>query len=66
MKLADFISRAEIANNETDFADSLILIYTDSSDVRGPFVGEADQFEAYDRAIATGRPFKFEAWNRLG
>ena len=66
MKLSHFIAHAEIANDAFEYADSLILIYTDTCDTRGPFVGESEQFEAYDRAVATGRPFKFNTWNRLG
>ena len=66
MKLEHFWNRSEIANKNDNDVDSLILIYTDTCDVRGPFVGENEHMEAYDRAMQTGRPFKFETWNRLG
>ena len=66
MKLADFFARAEIANDNNNYADSLILVYTDSCTVIGPFVGEDAQFEAYDKAIESGLPFTFQTWNRLG
>jgi adenine deaminase len=66
MKLTEFMNVSKIANGESEFSDSLILIYTDSSDVRGPFVGENQQYDAYERACRTGRPFRFDTWNRLG
>lgn len=66
MKVAEFLARVEIANNYEDYADSLILIYTDTCDVIGPFVSREQQCNAYDRAASTGRPFKFETWNVCG
>lgn len=43
--------------------DSLILVYTDIADVRGPFVTEGDAMEAYNKAVTTGRPFVFRSWS---
>lgn len=42
--------------------DSLILVYTDIADVRGPFVTYMSAMSAYDKAVSTGRPFVFRSW----
>jgi len=62
MTLTQFLARSEYANADCCNCDSLILVYTDSHEVRGPFIGQSDQFEAFDRAVSTGRPFVFQTW----
>lgn len=42
--------------------NSLILVYTDIVDVRGPFLDEVSAMEAYNKAVSTGRPFVFRSW----
>jgi len=66
MKLNEFLNACSIANSPTEYADSLILVYTDNCQVMGPFFGESAQFAAYDNAIATGRPFTFNTWAHKG
>lgn len=66
MELRSFLNVMRIANNPAEYADSLILIYTDNACVFGPFFGEADQCEAYERAVASGRPFRFTPWAHKG
>ena len=66
MKLETFLNVASIANDHKEHADSLILVYTDTCQVSGPFFGESTQFAAYDKAIATARPFTFNAWAHKG
>ena len=62
MTLTQFLARSEYANSDSCAVDSLILVYTDTHDVRGPFIGQEEQFEAFDRAVSTGRPFVFQTW----
>ena len=66
MNIASFLNVCEIANDPAEYADSIILIYTDLCQVTGPYFGESAQFAAYDRAIATGRPFTVTAWAHKG
>jgi hypothetical protein len=66
MDLQAFLNVMAIANAPKSCADSLILVYLDNCDVRGPFFGESAQCGAYDNAIATGRPFKFSTWAHKG
>ena len=66
MKLNSFLNVCNIANNPNEYADSVILVYTDNCQVVGPFFSESDQYGAYDKAIATGRPFTFNAWSHKG
>lgn len=66
MTLNSFLNVCEIANDPKEYADSVILIYTDTCQVMGPFFGESAQYAAYDKAVATGRPFKFTAWAHKG
>lgn len=66
MKLSHFINLTKIANDPKEYADSLILIYTDNCDVRGPFFGEDAQLDAYEAAYRSERPFKFQTWNHKG
>jgi len=46
----------------SDIVNSLILIYTDTHDVRGPFLDQQQRSAAYERALSTGRPFTFQTW----
>lgn len=66
MDLKSFLNVCEIANNPKEYSDSVILIYTDTCQVMGPFFGESDQYAAFDKAILTGRPFKFSTWAHKG
>ncbi len=66
MELESFLNLMKIANSPKSYADSLILVYLDNCDVRGPFFGESTQCGAYDNAIGTGRPFKFSTWSHKG
>lgn len=66
MKITSFLNTCEIANSPKEYADSIILVYTDSCQVLGPYFGESSQFTAYDKAIATGRPFTFKTWAHKG
>ena len=66
MKLSHFISLTKIANDPAGYADSLILIYTDTCHVMGPFFGENAQLDAWEKAYRTGRPFKFAPWAHKG
>ena len=66
MKLNAFLNTCTIANNPTEYSDSIVLVYTDTCQVSGPYFGESTQFAAYDKAIATGRPFTFNAWAHKG
>jgi len=66
MKLDAFINMCKIANSPKEYADSLILIFTDLAQVVGPFFGEEDQLDAYAMAENTGRPYKFTTWNHKG
>ena len=66
MKLNSFLNVCNIANNPNEYADSVILVYTDNCQVVGPFFSESDQYAAYDKAVATGRPFTFNAWAHKG
>jgi len=66
MKLNEFLNVCSIANDPKEYADSVILVYTDSCQVLGPYFGESAQFAAYDKAMATGRPFTFNSWSHKG
>lgn len=66
MEFEAFINVSKIANDPKEYADSLILIFTDIAQVRGPFFGEDDQLDAYAYAETTGRPYKFTTWNHRG
>ena len=66
MELRFLLNVMAIANNPAESADSLILLYTDTCDVMGPFFGEDAQCAAYDRAVKTGRPFTFKTWAHKG
>ena len=66
MTLESFLNVMRIANDPKEYADSLILVYTDNHSVFGPYFGEADQCKAYDKAIATARPFTFNTWAHKG
>jgi len=62
MKLETFLNLCAIANDPKEHADSLILVYTDNCSVQGPYFNESDQYSAYDRAVASNRPFTFQSW----
>ena len=66
MSLETFLNLMKIANSPTEYADSLILVYTDNHSVFGPYFGEHAQCTAYDKAIASGRPFNFNTWAHKG
>ena len=66
MKLNSFLNVASIANDSKEYSDSLILVYTDTCQVLGPFFGESAQYAAFDKAMETGRPFTFNAWAHKG
>jgi len=66
MKLNSFLNVASIANDPKEYSDSLILVYTDTCQVLGPYFGESAQYAAFDKAMATGRPFTFNAWAHKG
>lgn len=66
MRVEAFLSLVEVANDPNEYADSLLRVYTDTCDVRGPFFGEVSQFDAFDMAVKTGRPFKFILWSHKG
>jgi hypothetical protein len=66
MELESFLNLMKIANDNKSSADSLILVYLDTCDARGPFFGESAQCGAYDKAIASCRPFKFSTWAHKG
>lgn len=66
MKLEAFINMCKIANNPKEYADSLIVLYTDLGQVFGPYFGEDEQLDAYVQAENTGRPYKFTTWNHKG
>lgn len=66
MKLNEFLNICAIANNPAEYADSIILVYTDNCQVLGPYFGESAQFAAYDKATASGRQFTFNAWAHKG
>jgi len=66
MKLNAFLNTCTIANDHAEHSDSIILVYTDTCQVMGPYFGESAQFAAYDKAIATGRPFTFNVWAHKG
>lgn len=66
MDLRDFLNVTQIANSPAEYADSLILVYTDTCAVFGPYFGETAQFAAFDNAVKTGRPFKFKTWAHKG
>ena len=66
MKLNSFLNVCAIANNPAEYADSLILVYKDNYQVVGPIFSESDQYAAYDKAVATGRPFTFQLWMHKG
>jgi len=66
MKLNSFLNVCEIANDPAEHADSIILVYTDTCQVIGPFFSESDQYAAYDKAVSTGRPFTFDTWAHKG
>lgn len=66
MELRAFLNVMAIANDPVRYADSLILVYTDTCSVFGPYFGEDAQCAAYDAAIKTGRPFTFNTWAHKG
>jgi hypothetical protein len=66
MDLNPFLNVCKIANDPAEYADSIILIYTDHCQVTGPHFGESAQYSAYDKAVATGRPFTATAWAHKG
>lgn len=66
MRVETFLNLTKTANDPKEYADSLIMIYLDNCDVRGPYFGESCQFEAFDMAVNTGRPFKFILWSHKG
>ena len=66
MTLTPFLNVCKIANDPAEYADSIILIYTDLCQVTGPYFGESAQHAAYDKAVATGRPFTVTAWAHKG
>jgi hypothetical protein len=66
MKIECFLHVSGIANNPKQYADSLVLVYLDTCDVSGPYFGESSQYEAFDKAVSTGRPFKFTVWAHKG
>jgi len=66
MKINPFLNVCKIANDPAEYADSVVLVYTDTCQVMGPYFGESDQFTAYDKAVSTGRPFTFNTWAHKG
>jgi len=66
MDVKHFLAIMEIANEPKSYADSLILVHTDTHTVFGPYFGETAQCAAYDKAIKTGRPFIFQIWAHKG
>jgi hypothetical protein len=66
MTLTSFLNVCKIANDPAEYTDSIILIYTDLCQVTGPYFGESAQYAAYDKAVATGRPFKVSLWAHKG
>jgi hypothetical protein len=66
MTLKSFLNVCKIANDPAEYADSIILIYTDLCQVTGPYFGESAQRAAYDKAVATNRPFKVSGWAHKG
>lgn len=65
-QICAFLNVQEVANAPNSYADSLILIYTDTNDVTGPWYTKEQQDKAFDRAIDSDRPFKFQTWNHKG
>ncbi len=65
MKSFDFYKLLDDVS-KSDYADSLILIYKDTLDVRGPFLTIESQWEAFEKAEATGRDYIFRPWNHKG
>ena len=63
MDLKSFMNRCAIANGQDECVNSLILIYTDNHTVAGPYIGVNSQADAYERAVGTGRPFRFQLWS---
>ena len=66
MQIESFLNVAKIANDPNEYCDSLVLVFTDNCDIRGPFFGENAQYSAFDFAVKTGRPFKFNTWSHKG
>ncbi len=66
MRVESFLNLVKIANDPKEYPDSLVRVYTDNCDVRGPFFGETAQMDAFDMAVKTGRPFKFILWAAKG
>lgn len=66
MEFRHFLNVMAIANNPAEYADSLVLVYTDTCDVFGPYFGETEQLQRYAKAVQTGRPFTFKTWAHKG